>query len=218
MLCVSRHNKTQMWVIDMLPYNSNNHHRFTAIIQVNMHQPAPPVKNWRILLVRSFTAHMPLLTATSAFGFGKRHWNFLQQCYPHFLHTFAIAVVVAKIHACTHARTHTHAHPFNGSFPGLPRWASTRKVKPNWILLKQDTVSGSGISWGIRKSAPRSRQITMPAPHHSVFYRPDALPVAQPTASKHWRHCSCQKTQEKQKQHCGVSIELLSLRNSVIKV
>jgi len=28
------------------------------------------------------------------------------------------------------------------------------------------------------------RQITMPAPHHSVFYRPDALP-AQPTASKH---------------------------------
>ena len=26
---------------------------------------------------------------------------------------------------------------------------------------------------------------TMPAPHHSVFYRPDALPAAQPTASKH---------------------------------
>jgi len=25
----------------------------------------------------------------------------------------------------------------------------------------------------------------MPAPHHSEFYRPDALPVAQPTASKH---------------------------------
>jgi len=29
------------------------------------------------------------------------------------------------------------------------------------------------------------RQITTPAPHHSVFYRQDALPVAQPTASKH---------------------------------
>ena len=48
-------------------------------------------------------------------------------------------------------------------------------------------MSGSGISWAIRKSAPRSRQITTPAPHHSVFYRPDALPAAQPTASKHWR-------------------------------
>jgi len=33
----------------------------------------------------------------------------------------------------------------------------------------------------------RSRQITMPAPHHSVFYRLDALPATQPTASKHWR-------------------------------
>jgi len=27
----------------------------------------------------------------------------------------------------------------------------------------------------------------MPASHHSVFYRLDALPAAQPTASKHWR-------------------------------
>jgi len=30
-------------------------------------------------------------------------------------------------------------------------------------------VGVSGISWAICKSAPRSRQITMPAPHHSVF-------------------------------------------------
>ena len=39
---------------------------------------------------------------------------------------------------------------------------------PIWILLKQETVSGSGISWAICKSAPRSRQITTSAPHHSV--------------------------------------------------
>jgi len=25
----------------------------------------------------------------------------------------------------------------------------------------------------------------MPAPHHSIFYKPDALPDAQPTVSKH---------------------------------
>jgi len=29
---------------------------------------------------------------------------------------------------------------------GLPEWAGTRKEKPIWILLKQETVSGSGIS------------------------------------------------------------------------
>jgi len=31
-------------------------------------------------------------------------------------------------------------------------------------------VSGSGINWAICKSAPHSRQITTPAPHHSAFY------------------------------------------------
>ena len=53
--------------------------------------------------------------------------------------------------------------------PGLPRWVGTGKVKPIWILLEQETVSGSGISCAICKSAPRSRPITTPAPHHSVF-------------------------------------------------
>jgi len=83
--------------------------------------------------------------------------------------------------------THTHAR-LTALFPGLPRWAGTRKVKPIWILLKREPESGSGISWAICKSSSCSRQTTTPAPHLSVFYRPDALPAAQPTASKHWRH------------------------------
>jgi len=77
----------------------------------------------------------------------------------------------------THTHTHTHTHPLKKGpfFPGLPGWAGTKKVKPVWIILKQETVSGSGISWAICKSAPRSSQL--PAPHHSVFNRPDALPA-----------------------------------------
>jgi len=35
--------------------------------------------------------------------------------------------------------------------------------------MKQEIGSGSGISWAICKSAPCSRQITTPVPHHSVF-------------------------------------------------
>ena len=65
--------------------------------------------------------------------------------------------------------THIHTHPFNGPFPGPPKCAGTRKVKPIWILLKQETVRGSGISWVICMSAPCSRQTTTPAPHHFVF-------------------------------------------------
>jgi len=43
-----------------------------------------------------------------------------------------------------------------------------QKGKTN-LDFTEETVSGSGISWAICKSAPRSRQITMPTPHHSVF-------------------------------------------------
>jgi len=53
--------------------------------------------------------------------------------------------------------------------------------KPIWILMKERRWSGSGISWTICKSlAPRSRQITKPALHHSTFYKPNALPDTQP--------------------------------------
>jgi len=75
--------------------------------------------------------------------------------------------------------------------PGQPGWAGTRKVKPIWISLKHEIVSSSGISWAICKFAPCTKKITMPVPHHSVYYRPDAFPAAQPTVSKHWRHLLC---------------------------
>ena len=88
---------------------------------------------------------------------------------------------------CLHDRQQT-TYTFNGLFSGTTRWSSTRKVKLIWMLLKQETVSGSGISWAICKSAPHSREITMPAPHHSVFYKPDAIPATHSTASMHWRH------------------------------
>ena len=108
--------------------------------------------------------------------------------------TFVAIGHIFALSACT--------HPFNTLFPGQPRWAGTGKVKPIWTLLKQETVSGSGVSWAVCKSASRSRQTTVPAPHHSFFYRLDALPVAQPTASKHWR------------QQCSLKIYHNSLRCS----
>ena len=94
------------------------------------------------------------------------------------------------------ARTHTelsteNCHRDNHTrltalCPGLPRWAGTRKVKAIWILLKRETVSDNGISWAK----------TTPAPHHSVFYRPDVLPATQPTTSKHGRTNCCRESQK----------------------
>ena len=64
---------------------------------------------------------------------------------------------------------HARTHPFNGPLCRTTQVSQYQKVKPIWILLKQETVSGRGISLAICKSAPHSRQITTPAPHLSVF-------------------------------------------------
>jgi len=51
------------------------------------------------------------------------------------------------LYKCSIAHTHTHTHTrLTALFPGLPGSAGTRNVKPIWISLKQETVSGSGIS------------------------------------------------------------------------
>jgi len=47
-----------------------------------------------------------------------------------------------------------YMHPFNGPLSRTTRVSRYQKGKHIWILLKQETVSGSGISWSICKSAP----------------------------------------------------------------
>jgi len=95
----------------------------------------------------------------------------------------SIPVHYIYTHARTHARTHAHTHTrLTALFQGLPRCAGTRKVKLIWILLEQETASGSGISRAICKSTPRSRQTTMPAPHHSVFT--DRMPFLPPNQQR----------------------------------
>jgi len=71
------------------------------------------------------------------------------------------------MHTCMHAHMHvhmhacTHAHPFYSPGELVPEQI--------WILLKQETVSGSVISWAICKSAPLPRQITVLAPTTQFF-------------------------------------------------
>ena len=61
-----------------------------------------------------------------------------------------------------------HTHPFNGSLSRTTQVSRYQKGKTSLDFTEQETVSGSGISWAICKSAPCSRQITMPAPHHQL--------------------------------------------------
>ena len=79
---------------------------------------------------------------------------------------------------------HTHTHLFNGPLSGTTQVSLYQKGETNLDFTKARD-SGSGISWAICKSAPCSRQITKPAPHHSLFtgWMP-FLPPNQ-TAPKH---------------------------------
>ena len=83
-----------------------------------------------------------------------------------------------------HRHTHTR---LTALCPGLPGGPVAERWNQSGFYWSKRQVSGSGIRWAICKSAPCSRQIITPAPHRSVFYRPDALPATQPTSSKHWR-------------------------------
>ena len=83
---------------------------------------------------------------------------------------------------------HTHTHPFNGPLSGTTQVSWYQKGKTNLDFTEARDSEWQWHQLAICKSAPRSRLITTPAPHHFVFYRSDALPVAQPTASKHCRH------------------------------
>jgi len=122
-------------------------------------------------------------------GDGSRDANLCDYCRrPFYRRHLLVTQKTASQHLrYTHKQAHTTILWPLGFCPGLPGWAGTRKVQPIWIYWIE-IVNDSGISWAICKSAPWPRHKTMPASHHSVFYRPDVLPAAQPTASKHWRH------------------------------
>jgi len=71
--------------------------------------------------------------------------------------------------------------PWTVSVTTRVSWYQKGKTKlTNLDLLEQEIMSGSGtgIGWAICKSAPRLRQITMPASNHSVFtgWMPFLLP------------------------------------------
>ena len=70
----------------------------------------------------------------------------------------------------------------NDNFPGGLRLADTR-MSPFWIVLvlrMTEVVSGNNWSYKICKAPVK---LSPPTNQHPAIYRPDALPVTQPTVS-----------------------------------
>ena len=82
-------------------------------------------------------------------------------------------------------RTHTHTHPFNGPLSGTTQVSRYQKGKTNL-----DFTGARDSEWQWHQLGHTQVCTSLQTDNHAsttplVFYRPDALSAAQPTASKH---------------------------------
>ena len=78
-----------------------------------------------------------------------------------------------------------HTRPFNGPLSGTTRVSQYQKGKTNLDFTEARDSEWQWLQLGHMQVCTLLQTDITPAPHRSVFYRPDALPAAQPTASKH---------------------------------
>ena len=80
-----------------------------------------------------------------------------------------------------HTHTHTHTHPFNGPLSRTTQVSRYQKGKSNL-----DFTEARDSEWQWYQLGRMQVQIDNHASTPLLsFYSPDALPAAQPTASKH---------------------------------
>jgi len=84
-----------------------------------------------------------------------------------------------------HTHTQTHTHPFNGPLSATTRMSRYQKGKTNL-----DFTEARDSEWQWYQLSHMQVCISLQTDNHTstpplCFYRPDALPAAQPTASKH---------------------------------
>jgi len=82
---------------------------------------------------------------------------------------------------------HTHTHPFNGPLSGTTRVSRYQNGETNL-----DFTEARDSEWQWHQLGHMQVCTALQTDSHAStpplsFYRPDALPAAQPTASMHWR-------------------------------
>ena len=79
-----------------------------------------------------------------------------------------------------------HTHPFNSPFSGTTRVSRYQKGKTNLDFTEARESEWQWHQLGHMQVCTLLQTDNHASNHHSVFYRPDALPAAQPRASKQW--------------------------------
>jgi len=90
-----------------------------------------------------------------------------------------------QLHSHTHTVSVIHTHPFNGPLSGTTQVSQYQKGKTNL-----DFTEARDNEWQWHQLEHMQVCTSLQTDNHAStpplsFYRPDALPAAQPTASKH---------------------------------
>jgi len=80
-----------------------------------------------------------------------------------------------------------HTHPFNSPLSGTTRVSRYQKGKTNLDITEARDSEWQWHHLGHMQVCTSLRTDNHASTPPLSFYRPDALPAAQPTASKHWR-------------------------------
>ena len=94
-------------------------------------------------------------------------------------------ILFSQYHYINPISTHTHTHPFNGP---LSRTTWVSRYQKGKTDLDFTEARGSEWHWhqlGHMQDCVSLQTDNHASTPHSFFYRPDALPAAQPTVSKH---------------------------------
>jgi len=97
--------------------------------------------------------------------------------------TFMIESVTLKVFRIT-----IHTHTFNGPFSGTTQVSRYQKGKNNLDFTEARDSERQWHQLGHMQVCTSHQTDNHASTPPLSFYRPDALPAAQPTVSKHWRH------------------------------
>ena len=98
------------------------------------------------------------------------------------------AVITGRCMRYGRSDDNTHTPAFNGPLSGTTRVSRYQKGKTNL-----DFTAARDSEWQCHQLGRMQVCTSLQTDNHAStpplsFYRPDALPAAQPTASEHWKH------------------------------
>ena len=112
-------------------------------------------------------------------------YTFVICCYITVMLDWLANKIIIIIVLLPNSSYYTHTHPFNGPFSGTTQVSRNQEGKTNL-----DFTEARDSEWQWHQLGHMQVCISLQTDNHAStpplsFYRPDALPAAQPTASKH---------------------------------